>query len=204
MYSNDKKRKDRIGRMKMKEVKELLFDPYIEALASPSRPRKKATRKAKGTTEDLCEYVLEIKAVEKKRGAQYECTITFTRTNNDDTPPDVDVAPIWTIEKVYKGKKAETLRMAAVEGVNKIATDAESPESAPMFAVTCADKTFLRAWRAALKAQASAECGDDTDPLDGMKAVRTSLDMSDLDAQREMNGFMGLVNARQRLNYILL
>jgi DNA polymerase elongation subunit (family B) len=215
MYSNDKKRKDRIGRMKMKEVKELLFDPYIEALASPSRPRKKATRKAKGTTaggaEDLCEYVLEIKAVEKKRGAQYECTVTFTHTNTDIVADDTTdpattpvPAPIWTIEKVYKGKKAETLRMAAVEGVNKIATDAESPESAPMFAVTCADKTFLRAWRAALKAQASAECGDDTDPLDGMKAVRTSLDMSDLDAQREMNGFTGLVNARQRLNYILL
>lgn len=199
MYSNDKKRKDRIGRMKMKEVKELLFDPYIEALASPSRPRKKAARKAKEKTgtEDLCEYILDIKAVEKKRGAQYECTVTFTRNGSNDTP-------VWTIEKIYKGKKAETLRMAAVEGVNKIATDADSPEDAPMFAVTCADKTFLRGWRAALKAQASAEGGDDTDPLDGMKNVRTTLDMSALDEQRELNGFTGLVNARQRLNYILL
>jgi hypothetical protein len=202
MYSNDKKRKDRIGRMKMKEVKELLFDPYIEALASPSRPRKKATRKGKGKagTEDLCEYTLDIKAVEKKRGAQYECTVTFAHTHTDNGNDDAPVpVPVWTIEKVYKGKKAETLRMAAVEGVNKIATDADSPEDAPMFAVTCADKTFLRGWRAALKAQASAEDGED-----GMKNVRTSLDMSALDEQRELNGFMGLVNARQRLNYILL
>jgi DNA polymerase elongation subunit (family B) len=192
-YIDDKKRKTRLSNLKMKEVKEILFDPFIaKPLTSPKSPKKTAGAKAKAAAVASAgegARTLNIAAVEKKRGSQYECTVTLTEA-------DADKTVVWTFTKTYKGKKGETLRMAAIESMQRL-FDAIDPkdQTKPSVLITCADKAFIKTWKSAIIA------ADSTDP---MQAVRDNLDTELLHQLREMNALTGLVHARQVIKYILV
>ena len=192
MYSDDKKRKTRILNMKMKEVKEILFDPFITT--SPSQ-RKKPRGRANASIETMAEtnggvyYILTIDATQQKRGSIYTCTTTLTPQQQDAGPS----AEVWRIEKTFKGKKVDAMRMAAMEAVMKIHEAEELRDKAIL--VTSPDKTFTRIWKSAIALATSSE--------DAMAAVKNSVDDGKLREQLELNSFQGLVHARSYINYVV-
>ena len=193
MYANEKKRKDRISRMKMKEVKDLLFDPFI--LPTTPTARKQSCKRITAAMQAIAAlqegngstgyYTLEISATEKKRGSLYDCAAVLQLHGTEE--------PVWKLEKTYKGRKADTLRMMAKDAFAKIAQDDALKSCAIL--VTCTDKAFIRVWKNALAQSISDE--------DSMKAVRQQLDDGLLKEQTEMVAFNGLVHARSVVNYVL-
>ena len=191
LYTDDKKRKERISRLKMKEVKILIFDKYI-TLNTPSKSRK---RLIKGIEEikDPEYLTLEITAQEKKRGNLYNCTCIVKRVKKDDVAATDGPIEVWKATTEYKGRKADTLRMAAVNAVSAISQDATMKSLAVI--ISCPDKAFIKMWRTALKLN--------HDGTDAMKEVKQSLDDGLLEEQTALRTFDGLVKSREVVNYIL-
>lgn len=198
-YTDDKKRKTRITNLKMQQVKDILFDPYISVLASPSSraKRSKSTGKAgkngkagEAGKSATTTYRLELQATEKKRGSKYDCTATMM---NGETE-------LWKIEKPITGTKGSCLRMIAMQALNKAATAEDIKdkiEISDAIVVSCADKVFMRSWRKAIDESKNA------DHTEGMRRVHETQDIADLKEQNELIGFLGLVYARQSIKYIL-
>lgn len=207
MYADEKKRKTRVSNMKMKEVKEILFEPFItKSPASPSQ-RKKPRSRANASIETIAEanngiyFILTIDAEQKKRGSIYACTATVTpslplTTQASPATPTDDMTvtcEVWRIEKVFNGKKVAAMRMAAMEAVMRIHESDDLRDKAIL--ITSPDKTFTRTWKAAIALAVSS--------ADTMASVKSSLDDGQLREQLELNSFQGLVHARSFLNYVI-
>lgn len=197
MYADAKKRKTRITNMQMKEAKELLFDPFIAGSKpnTPARPRGKRLTAAQQAIQLLDRdanghHIMDIQCVEKKRGSLYDCKVIITHTSDKETI-------VFELTKSLKGKKVPTLRMIAMEAVNQIVnTDDLNKVRDSAVLVTCADKTFMRLWKAALK--------DSHEPsVAGLKNAKDKLDDELLQEQCLVNSFQGLATARSVLKYIL-
>lgn len=194
MYADEKKRKTRVSNMKMKEVKQILFEPFIaeaESNASPTQ-RKKPRSRANASIETIAEanngvyFIMTIDAEQKKRGSIYDCTVTIN-------PSTQDPIEVLRIEKTYNGKKVAALRMAAMEAVMRIHESDDLRDKAIL--ISSPDKTFTRTWKAAIALAASS--------TDTMSSVKSSLDDGQLREQLELNAFQGLVHARSSLNYVI-
>jgi DNA polymerase elongation subunit (family B) len=206
MYANDKKRKTRIGNMKMKEVKELLFDPFIVTVKTTPRGRAGAgtRRKTAGGVamqafKELVSasgggyYKMEIDAKEKKRGKypEYTCTVVLKQCSKESGIELERIA--WTLQTDFKGKKVDCLRMATMGGVSKYAAGAATVDAAgAAVLMVCPDKTFVRRWRSAL-----------TNTGAGFDEARRTMDAGLLEEQNEEAQFSGLVHARTVLNYVI-
>jgi DNA polymerase elongation subunit (family B) len=211
MYADDKKRKTRIGNLKMKEVKELLFDEFI--VTTPKvRKTPKRTAKPLASAQAFAElvkesgdasyYKMEIDSKEKKRGKnpEYTCTVVLKECSKAN---DIELERIaWTLESDFKGKKVDCLRMATMAAVNKFAEDAAASAAAESNGATSTgpilmiaqDKTFIRTWKNAIMANGAGA---------GFEEARRNRDDGLLQEQNEEAKFSGLVHVRSWLNYVI-
>jgi DNA polymerase elongation subunit (family B) len=204
MYANDKKRKTRIGNVKMKEVKELLFDPYIVTPKKSPRVGEGSSRKKKEAVaarafDELVAnkdtyYKLNIAAaVEKKRGKIYTCTVTLHECSKSE---GLELSrEAWTHTADYNGKKVDCQRMASMAAITRFANENEGEESrgTPML-ITCEDKVFVRTWKNALSRKNDEK----------FQEAQKHTDLEMLEEQNEEARFSGLVYARSWLNYVIV
>jgi DNA polymerase elongation subunit (family B) len=173
LYTNDKKRKDRIQALKMKEVESLLFYPYMvqidpDLLKTKSRatsgPRgAKKTKKSAGASggadgddeseeelinSDLAENskTLEIRVKQLKAGKkpQYEATITIADCNAKPKAP-----PLKELKLELTGIKHVVLTQATEKGFQLLTK--EFPELKGVPVQIRIDKTFIKTLKKAFQ-----------------------------------------------------
>jgi hypothetical protein len=193
MYKDDKKRTKRIGDIKMKEVKALLFDSFI--VKTPTKRKSPAKRGAGAALAAIEEMIkedksynrMEIEAKEVKRGREYECTVVVKQCMKLNDAAEYLERVLSTEVRVCKGKKVDAMAFASKAALQKLAD-----VSVPLL-ITSSDKAFVKAWKDALK----------TSSRDTIQQAKASLDMDMLKASTEQNLFNTLVHAKSILNYVI-
>lgn len=182
LYSNPKKRKDRITALKMKLVQNLLFDPYLDNLQEVTVAKKSVVKKktttvttAASDNEKKAMARLEITVNEVKRGKTYEVNGVLTSPDNHETLSQ------------RKSEQFGTKMDCTTKGVQRIMTEiAESNVTNLPILICCADKLFIRAWKQTIeKADTIAE--------ELRKTIETQ-DMGKLKEVQQMQRMSQLVN----------
>lgn len=192
IYRNsEKKRKDRLTALRMKEVEELLFDPYISQLeevkkqAAPKKPRGSAAKKTETMLADP--LTVRIVVTDNKKEKQYDCVGTLS----DD---EVIETVTLNIEKKRKTTtKQYALRQTAETIMRKIHMNPLVRSRGIRFELD--DKTFARDWKAAI-----------TKADEHRTALQKAISTQDLGALRELQEqfvFENLVNMLDAVPYVV-
>ena len=144
LYSNPKKRKDRITALKMRVVQNLLFDPYLDNLEEVTVFKKKSAAKRKATSGAKGAAVMDVTKMmrleagikEVKRGKSYETSIRLLTPEGG--------AVVWERCEEHKGVKMDCM----TKGVQRALSDiAEQKLATAPILISSGDKVFVRMWK---------------------------------------------------------
>lgn len=195
LYSDPKKRKDRITALRMKEVVELLFEPFLCKLEDvmPKRKASTATTKARKnktlTPVDDTMPVLKLGVTENKEKKCYECTAQLVDNKTQAVLLDYK-NDIPKKQKVTS--KQYAFRMTAEKVLNEIH---KAKKAENTIRIHLEDKTFARTWRQALETAAEMR-----------SAMLSALENKDIGLAKEMQDkftFLNLVDAMDIVPYTI-
>lgn len=143
LYRDEKKRKDRISALRMKEAESLLFEEYVAQLEEVKKA-KKPSAKAKKAQEQHIEgaYKVKLSVEEVKEEKQYKCTAEVT-----DEQGGVVASLLNTIPKKRNATTKQFCYRVIAEAVFK-EIDPNVTSRGLEFHVD--DKTFARTWKTAI------------------------------------------------------
>lgn len=149
LYTNPKKRKDRIQALKMRVVQELLFDPYLDNLVEVTIAKKGSAGKKRvikitapaSAQQAKTMMRMEVGMEEVKRGKAYSTNIKLLSV--DGTKVE------WESTAEHKGTKADCM----TKGIEQALVDIYEKKVAANagILVCCHDKVFLRTWKSAVE-----------------------------------------------------
>ncbi len=192
LYTDPKKRKDRITALRMKEVVELLFEPFLSKLEDVM-PKKRATATRKNKTlspVDATMPVLRIDVKENKEKKAYECSATLTDPTKNDATLYEHLNLIPKKQKVTS--KQYAFRITAEKCLQELH---KTKVTTNMIRVHIEDKTFARTWKNALETAA-----------DMRNAIQDALSNKDVGLMKELQErftFLHLVDAMDAIPYTL-
>jgi hypothetical protein len=198
LYTDPKKRKDRITALRMKEVVELLFEPFLSKLEDVM-PKKRAsasttankTRKNKTLAPvDMTMPVLKIDVKENKEKKLYECSAQLTDPTNNNAVLYEHLNLIPKKQKVTS--KQYAFRMTAEKCLQEIH---KTKVTTSTIRIHIEDKTFARTWKNALETAA-----------DMRNAIQQALIHKDVGLMKELQEkftFLHLVDAMDAIPYTL-
>lgn len=191
IYRDDRKRKDRITALRIKEVESLLFNEYISQLEEVGAKPKRAAVKKIITTTDVPltnPFKGKIDVVEDKTKKCYVCTATIM---------DVDDAVIETASEDIPKKKTTTKQTCLRRTAEALITMARTKPDvrARGIAFTLDDATFLKNWKAAI-----AKADDHRALLD---AAIKNTDIGEFRNLQDTFVFLNLVNMSAEVPYTL-
>lgn len=194
IYRNsEKKRKDRLTALRMKEVEELLFDPYISQLEEVKKigaPKKSRSAAAAKKSEPALPdpLTVTITVSDNKKDKCYDCVGTLK-----DKEETIETVTLNIEKKRKTTTKQYALRQTAETIMRKIHTNPQVKSRGIAFDLD--DKTFARDWKAAIvKAD------------EHRTALQTAINNQDLGALRELQEqfvFENLVNMLDAVPYVV-
>ena len=190
---NERKRKDRITALRMKEAEALLFEPYTSQLEEVVR-KKTATRRAaaaqdKGTMAALPNpFTLTIEVTENKAKKSWMCRATLA---------DADAVLETFEDDIEKKKKTATkqfcLRHIAECVFKQVHTRADVRARGLLVQVD--DRTFVRTWKASMQKADEYRTA--------LKTAIENQDLGEFNALQEMFVFQNLVNMFDTVPYVV-
>ena len=148
LYKDDRKRKDRITALRMKEAEALLFEEYLNQLDEVKRITKKkgtTTGRAKKVAEQddtATSMTISLVVTENKEKKQYECCATMT---------DKDGTEVRKIEcTVPKKRNATTKQYCYRYLAEMVFREADAATLYGGIRFTVSDRTFVKTWKSAI------------------------------------------------------
>lgn len=194
LYSDSKKRKDRITALRMKEVVELLFEPFLCKLEDVMPKRKAAatskTRKNKTLVPvDDTMPILKIDVKENKEKKCYECIASLVDTVSEATLMEYT-------NDIPKKQKVTSKQYAFRITAEKCLKDIHTKKLAShTVRIQVEDKVFARTWRNALATAAEMRA-----------SLQSALENKDVGLMKELQEkftFINLVDAMDAVPYTL-
>jgi DNA polymerase elongation subunit (family B) len=194
---NDKKRKDRITTLRMREVEDLLFESYTSQLEEVGKKRaapKKPTKKQLAAENDLKNpYLVDFRITEKgeKGKREYECVAQVR-----DAP---DGEPILTVNESIPKKRQTTTkqycyRYIAEQACRKL-SGLSSFDRSRGITFELEDKTFHKDWKNAIQKAHEIRAL--------LKAAIDTQDIGTFQQLQEQFVYENLVNMLDAFKYVL-
>lgn len=193
IYRNsERKRKDRITAIRMKEVESLLFDQYssqLEEVCKKKAPSKRAAAIAAAFPALQDPFTIMIDVVEDKKKKTFTCTSVLMTTGEDESTT-------FTEEVEKKGRsttKQYCLRYMAEHVLSKLQSRKDIRSRGIMFKLE--DKTFAKNWRSAVMKADEHRAA--------LEAAIKNQDIGEFNSLQEQFVFQNLVNMQSIVPYTL-
>jgi DNA polymerase elongation subunit (family B) len=187
---NEKKRKDRLTALRMKEVEALLFAPFTSQLEEVRKKpaARKVTSKQVTTTTLANPLTADITVVDNKKDKRYDCKVVVM-----DGDQVLDTIEDQIAKKRNSTTKQYCLRRMAEATFKKFHDNKDIKSRGLAFRIE--DKTFLRTWKAAINKADEHRAA--------LKAAIDSQDIGAFKALQEEFVFENLINMHDVVPYVI-
>lgn len=186
LYTNPKKRKDRINTLKMRAAEAIMFEPHLEGLdevkmVKSRKPSTNARQRSHALdASQMMRLTTEVRQV--KRGRSYDVTVCLHAQGADDV--------VWETTSSQTGTKLNCTNKGVQSAL--LAIMKAKLVTAPLL-LSGLDKAFVRAWKEAIKS-------NDTDTM--VDDIKRALDTQDIGRIEELQQLQRLSPLAQLYHYL--